>query len=270
MTTSQKVSDYLLNNTETLAINIVDKVINTMNLEIPELERTQAITMYIEFIRCLGEYVINEEEKIPDSLIAWSKKNAGMVSLEGKISTIFVRYPPTRDIITDILTDLGIEHKLSLKDHGKLIKQVNRLLDISLNETIFAFEHLTDEYQKETQRELAKLSAPIVPVKDGVVVLPLVGSIDSYKTQYLIENVVPKLAGLGINHVIADFSGVPNLNQEHVFHLHHIGQMLRLMGIHVISTGIRPELAQLAVKTGLDLSRGETYANLKKALESLE
>jgi rsbT co-antagonist protein RsbR len=43
-----------------------------------------------------------------------------------------------------------------------------------------------------------------------------------------------------------------------------------LMGIHVITTGNRPELAQLAVNTGLDLSRGETYTNLKKALESLE
>jgi rsbT co-antagonist protein RsbR len=270
MTSLKNIADCLLDNKKSLAVKIVDGVLTSMRLNIPDWEKTQAEEMYIEFVSCLGDYINNEEEIVPQTLLAWSKKNAAMVSLEGKISTIAVRYPPTRDVITDILTDLGIEFGLTLRELSKLVKQANRLLDLSLNETVLAFEHLAEEYQKKTKMELAEVSTPIVPVKEGIVILPLVGKIDAERAKYLMENVLPKIANLDVKHVIADFSGVPSLEQENAYHLQQIGQMLRLMGIHIISTGISPKLAQIAVNAGIDLSRSETYANLKRALESLD
>jgi rsbT co-antagonist protein RsbR len=270
MTSLNNIADYLLDNQKSIAHNIVDSVLTSMNINIPEWEKKQAEEMYIEFVSCLGDYINNEEDKVPQSLVSWSKKNAAMVSLEGKISTIAVRYPPTRDVITDLLTDLGIESGLNLRELSKLVKQANRLLDISLNETILAFEQLAEQYQKKAKMELAEVSTPIVPVKEGIVILPLVGTIDAERARYLMENVLPKIAHLDVKHVIADFSGVPSLERENGIHLQQIGQMLRLMGIHIISTGISPKLAQIAVNAGIDLSRSETYANLKRALESLE
>jgi rsbT co-antagonist protein RsbR len=269
MASALRISEYLVNNKEALAAKIVDGVLNKMDLTIPELERKRAVTMHIELMESLGEYILNEEERIPESLLFWSKRNAAMVSFEGKISTIAVRYPPTRDVITDILTELGMEYNLGLKELSKLIKQVNRLLDISLNETIETYEHLADEYRLQAQIELAEVSTPIVPVKDGVVILPLVGYMNSCKAQYIMERVIPKIADSGARDVIVDFSGVPSLEVEMAFRLKQIAQMLRLMGIHVITTGISPKLAQLVVHAGIDLSQ-TTFLTLKQALESLE
>ena len=271
MTSLRNISEYLHNNAEHLAIEIVDGVINNMQLEIPTEEKQQAINMYIKFMGFLGEFIKTGAEGVPQNLIEWSKMNAErQVSYAEKISNIIVRYPPTRDILTDIITRLSIEYELSILENVNLIKQINRMLDVSVSETVLAFEHLTDEYQKETQQELAKVSAPIVPVKDGVVILPLVGNIDSYRATYIMENVLPKIADLEINDVIVDFSGVLAIDRENAYYLHQIGTMLRLMGLNIIATGIRPDLAKVAVNVGINLSETKTFSNVKFALESID
>lgn len=65
---------------------------------------------------------------------------------------------------------------LTVEEHANTIKLFNYIMDISLNETVYAFERLSEECKQETDRELLNLSAPIVPIKEGVVVLPLVGA----------------------------------------------------------------------------------------------
>jgi rsbT co-antagonist protein RsbR len=264
-------SKYISENVEYLAIEVVEGVLHRMKLDIPEWEKEQAIAMYIELLRFFGESLINEgKDLVPDTFIDWSKRNAAMqVSSRGKISEIAVRYPPTRDVFTEILTRISIEIGLSVKENALIIKQINTMLDISLNGTVFAFERLFDEAREETQKELAALSAPIIPVKDGIVILPLIGDIDSYRANYIMEHVVPKLADMDISHVIADFSGIFTINVDIAEHLNQIGSMLQLMGIHVITTGLRPELVQIVVNSRINISAIETFANVKKALESI-
>jgi len=265
-------SKYINENVESLAAEVVEGVIRKIHLDIPESEKEQAIFMYVGFFEFLGESFIDEGKvPTPDSLIEWSKKNAAMqVSSGGEISEIVVRYPPTREVFTDILTEISIELGLSVKENAVILKRINTLLDVSLNETVFAFERLFNEARKETQKQLAALSAPIIPVKEDIVILPLIGNIDDYRANYLMEKVVPRLAGLDINHVIVDFSGIFEINEDIARHLHQIGNMLNLMGIHVITTGIRPELAQTMVNSRIDFSEIETFASVKRALESIK
>ncbi|UAL51577.1 MULTISPECIES: STAS domain-containing protein [Metabacillus] len=265
-------SKYIRENVESLAIEVVESVLHRMKLDIPEWEKEQAIAIYVELLSYFGESLINEgKDLVPDTFIVWSKRNAAMqVSSRGKISEIAVRYSPTRDVFTEILTKISIDLGLSVKENALIIKRINTMLDISLNETVFAFERLLDEAREETKKELAALSAPIIPVKDGVVILPLVGYIDSYRANYIMEYVVPKIADMDINHVIADFSGIFTINIDIAEHIHQIGSMLQLMGIHVITTGLRPELAQLVINSRINISAIETFANVKKALESIK
>lgn len=271
MTLVFNVSNHLKANAKSLAEEIVDGVLHSIKLEIPQWEKEQAIEMYIVFNNFLGDSLFVEEEGVPQTLIEWSKKNAArQVSPEGKISEIIVRYPPTRDVFTDIITNISIEFGLSLKDHSFIIKRINNMLDISLNETVFAFERLSDEYKVETQRELAELSAPIVLIKEGIAVLPLIGIIDSYRANYIMEKVVPKIAELGINYVIADFSGILKIDTDIAHYLHQIGQMFNLLGLQTLTTGLRPELAKTVVNSGINMSEFTTFANVKQALESIK
>ncbi|MER2009482.1 MAG: STAS domain-containing protein, partial [Psychrobacillus sp.] len=185
------------------------------------------------------------------------------------LSTLVVRYLPTRNVITDILTNLAITFDLNLKELSKLIKQVNRMLDMSLNETVANYEYLASEYQKMSQMELAKVGAPIVPVKEGIIVLPLVGHIDTYRIDYMIENLTPKIASAGVFYVIIDFSGVYKIDKGNVQYINELVQMIRIMGISVMATGICPDLAKMTINEGIDVAADVIYPNLKIALESI-
>ncbi|MFT9848817.1 STAS domain-containing protein [Aneurinibacillus sp. REN35] len=271
MSSISKVTNYLIEHAQSLAVEIVEGVLDRMNLHIPEWEKEQAITMYVEFLAFLGKTAACEEEEIPDDLIAWSKKNGEReASSGGRISDIIVRYPSTRIVFAERVTRLSVEYGLSVEETVSIIKRINFMLDISANETVFAFERLRYKIMKETQREMAELSAPIVPIEETIAVLPLVGSIDSYRATYILEKVVPKITELKIEHLIVDFSGIPTIDTAIAHYLFKIETVLRILGIHTIVTGIRPEIAQTVVSGGIDLSSIKTYANVKQALESMQ
>jgi rsbT co-antagonist protein RsbR len=144
------------------------------------------------------------------------------------------------------------------------------MLDLSLNETLFAFERLSDQIEQETQKEMAELSAPVVPIKEGVAVLPLIGSLDSYRAHYILENVIPRIAEEKVNYLIADFSGLHNIDLDIARYLFQIENVLRLLGITTIITGLRPKLAQTAVLGGIDLTSLKTFATVKQAVENID
>lgn len=268
MSSLKSISNYIFNNKELLANEIVNGVVHSIDMEIPPWEQEQAINMYIEFVSFIGEYVVSGEEKIPDSLLEWSKKNAAMVSLDGNLSILVVRYLPTRNVITEILTNLAVQFNLSLHELSKMIIQVNRMLDVSLNETVANYEFLVSEYKKTSQMEIAKVATPVIPVKDGIIVLPLVGRIDTFRIKYLIENSTPKIANIDVNYVIIDFSGVYKIDKVNIRLINEMVQMIRLMGINVIATGVSPDLAKMAIIEGIEIS-SIVYPNLKIALESI-
>lgn len=270
MTPKAKLAAYLMDHTESLSMEIVESVIQTMGLRIPEEEKNQAIAMYIELLGFLGKSIVEDHEEVPEDLLIWSKKNAHQqAAAGGEISEIAVRYPPTRGIFNDLLTKLSKEFGLSVEENAFIIKRVNRLLDVSLNETIFAFEKLTEQYKEKTQKEMAELSAPVVLIKEGVVVLPLIGVIDSYRARYILDKVVPKISELQVDFVITDCSGLLKIDTEIVSYLRQLSEVLQLLGINAILTGLRPELTQFIVNSGIDMSSIITFAHVKQALESI-
>ena len=220
------VANHIIANADSLAEEIVNGVLCNMKLDIPLWEKEEAIEMYITFMNFLGDSLLIEEDKMPEALIEWSKNNAArQVSPKGEISKIIIRYSPTREVFTDIMTKISIDFGLSLEDYAFIIKRINSMLDISLNETVFAFEHLSDKYKEETRKELAELSAPIVLIQDGIAVLPLIGMIDAYRANHIMEKVVPKIAELQIDYLIADFSCLFTIDTDVAYHLHQIGQL---------------------------------------------
>jgi rsbT co-antagonist protein RsbR len=264
-------SEYITENADVLSLEVVEEVLRKMEIDIPDREKKQAVAMYVAFLGFFADSLRNQnKELVPGGLIDWSKKNAARQAASGgNISEMLVRYPPTRETFTDTVTRIGLELGLSVQENTLIIKRINTMLDISLNETVFAFERLSEEYRRETQRELAALSAPIIPMRDGIVILPLIGDVDDYRANYIMEHVVPKVADMNVNYVIADYSGVLTINVDVAGRFYQIGKMFQLMGIHVITTGLRPELVQTAVNIGINVADFETFATVKKALESI-
>ncbi|WP_298829780.1 STAS domain-containing protein [uncultured Planococcus sp.] len=271
MSSFKDFSQYISENAESLSVEVVESVVQEMNLEIPDWEKEQAASMYVELLGFFGQSLPEGERiEVPDSLIEWSKKNAEMqVASGGKISEIVVRYPPTRQVFSEIFTRLSLDFGLTVVESAKATRGIDAILDVSLNETFYAFERLSERYQAEKQVELLNLSAPIVPVLNDVVVLPLIGVIDSYRIAHINTNVIPRIAEMNVNHVITDFSGVLTIDAHIAQSIQQIGGTLQLMGIHVVIAGLRPDLVQTIVHSGIDMLDTDSYATVKQALESV-
>lgn len=271
MSSFNDFSRYISEYAESLSAEVVKSVVQEMNLTIPEWEKERAAAMYVQLLGFFGQALLDGGQiKVPEALIAWSKENAEMqVASGGAVSAIVIRYPATRQVFSEIFTRLSVEFDLTIVESAKAIQAINAVLDVSLNETFFAFERFSERKQAETRVELLNLSAPIVPVLEDVVVLPLIGVMDSYRIAHIMNNVIPRIAEKNFYHVIIDFSGVLTIDDHMAQSLQQIGGTLQLMGIHVVIAGLRPDLVQAIVRSGIDMLDAETYATVKQALESV-
>jgi rsbT co-antagonist protein RsbR len=114
--------------------------------------------------------------------------------------------------------------------------------------------------------EIAEISTPVIRVWDGILALPIIGTLDSSRTQVVMENLLQEIVNSGSTIAILDISGVPAVDSLVAQHLIKTVAATRLMGAECIISGIRPEIAQTVVHLGIDLSNIVTKASLASAL----
>jgi rsbT co-antagonist protein RsbR len=147
------------------------------------------------------------------------------------------------------------------------VTTINKLLD-KLN--IITFETFLKGREEVIIRqtdEMNEISTPVIRVWDGVVALPIIGTLDSMRTQVVMENLLQEIVATGSSIAILDISGVPAVDSLVAQHLLKTVSATRLMGAECIISGIRPEIAQTIVHLGIDLSHIKTKASLASALK---
>lgn len=129
-----------------------------------------------------------------------------------------------------------------------------------------------EEYQRgresvimRQQQELLELSTPVVQLWKDVLALPLIGTLDSARTQVVMENLLQKIVETGASIAIIDITGVPTVDTLVAQHLLKTVAAARLMGADCIISGIRPQIAQTIVHLGVDLEDVTTKATLADA-----
>ena len=115
------------------------------------------------------------------------------------------------------------------------------------------------------QEELLELSTPVVQLFDNILALPLIGTLDSARTQIVMENLLQRIVETGAMIAIIDITGVPTVDTLVAQHLLKTVAAARLMGADCIISGIRPQIAQTIVHLGVDLSEVITKATLADA-----
>ena len=132
--------------------------------------------------------------------------------------------------------------------------------------------YTTDTFQKSRegiilrqQKELLELSTPVVTLWEGILALPLIGSLDSERTQVVMENLLERIVATGASIAIIDITGVPTVDTLVAQHLLKTVGAARLMGAECIISGIRPQIAQTIVHLGVDLGNVVTKASLSSA-----
>ena len=130
----------------------------------------------------------------------------------------------------------------------------------------------TEFYQKSReeviarqQSELLELSTPVVKLWDGILALPMIGTLDSARTQVVMESLLQRIVETGAEVAIIDITGVPTVDTLTAQHLLKTVTAARLMGADCIISGIRPQIAQTIVHLGVDLGAVITKATLADA-----
>ena len=113
---------------------------------------------------------------------------------------------------------------------------------------------------------LRELSAPILPIDRDTLVMPLIGMIDERRAQHILEVLLTRIATEQAELVIIDITGIPMVDTYVANGLMHAAQAAGLIGVQVVFTGIRPEVAQILVTLGIDLSRMVTLSTLERGI----
>lgn len=145
--------------------------------------------------------------------------------------------------------------------------KISRLLDSFSIVTFETFIKGREEVILRQTDEITEISTPVIRVWDGILALPIIGTLDSQRTQVVMENLLQEIVETGSGIAILDISGVPTVDSLVAQHLIKAVSATRLMGADCIISGIRPEIAQTIVHLGIDLTHIITKATLASALK---
>jgi rsbT co-antagonist protein RsbR len=145
--------------------------------------------------------------------------------------------------------------------------KVNKLMDSLGIITFETFIKGREEVILRQTDEITEISTPVIQVWEGILALPIIGTLDSARTQIVMENLLQEIVESGSTIAILDISGVPAVDSLVAQHLIKTVAATRLMGAECIISGIRPEIAQTVVHRGIDLSNIVTKSTLASALK---
>jgi rsbT co-antagonist protein RsbR len=153
----------------------------------------------------------------------------------------------------------------SAADQTDTRRSVSRMVDQLGLYTFEVFQKSREDLINRQQQEMLELSTPVVKLYDQILALPLIGTLDSARTQVVMENLLQRIVETGAEIAIIDITGVPTVDTLVAQHLLKAVAAARLMGADCIISGIRPQIAQTIVHLGVELSNVATKATMAAA-----
>ena len=145
--------------------------------------------------------------------------------------------------------------------------RVTNIIDRLALYTTEVHSRARDEIIQRQQADMLELSTPVVKLWDGILALPLIGTLDSRRTQVVMESLLERIVETSAEIAIIDITGVPTVDTLVAQHLIKTVNAARLMGTECIISGIRPQIAQTIVHLGVDLQGVTTKASLADAFK---
>ena len=144
---------------------------------------------------------------------------------------------------------------------------ISTLVDRMAQWTVATYQQTREDIIKRQQQDLLELSTPVIKLFEGVLAVPMIGTLDSARTQVVMETLLQRIVETGSRLAIIDITGVPTVDTLVAQHLLKTVAAIRLMGAECIISGIRPQIAQTIVHLGIDLQGIASKANLADALQ---
>jgi rsbT co-antagonist protein RsbR len=236
-------------------------------------------------VNAAGEQTLKTESRDFLSVFTEAAQTHGLTNLQGE------KWNAVRDVLTAVSTSrakdgftpsetasfifsfklpLFTRLRTEIGDAGKLADEIwnaTIVLDKLGLFTMEVFQKTREDTIARQQQELLELSTPVVRLWENVLALPLIGTLDSGRTQVVMQNLLEAIVATRSDIAIIDITGVPTVDTLVAQHLLKTVAAARLMGADCIISGIRPQIAQTIIHLGVDLSEVITKATMADAFK---
>jgi len=183
----------------------------------------------------------------------------------------------TEQIIGGLLTLRDVYGRSLFERYQQDMERLSAALDIYepvankiLSIVALAFVEEREKIVRQQQEAIRELSTPVLQVRDRLLILPIIGVIDSLRARQLTEQLLRAIRSNRAKVVVMDITGVPTVDSKVANHLVQTVDASRLMGATVVVTGVSPEIAQTLVTLGVDLSKMNTVGDLQGGIEAAD
>lgn len=186
------------------------------------------------------------------------------------VPTIFnTLYYPSRDTEDQITGVMCVATDITDQVEARQrTEAINDELEARVDERMKEIEHLNTQIIDAQRQALRELSSPLIPITDEVVIMPLIGTIDSQRSQQIIETLLEGIAHYKAELAIVDITGVSVVDTQIAQALIHAARAVNLLGAQVMLTGIQPRIAQTFIHLGIDLSGIQTRGSLQSGVSA--
>lgn len=264
----QELGMKIINHKYDLAKNI-DKV-KVQHGEKPAVLTDQLLELRGELFSYFGEALFNDLKDSEEQFVKWGKKNGQLaVQYEVPLDMALNSTRYYRIVLWDFIRNEINNEKFSVETVLKAASIIDPLLDETVHSFSVAYVENNNRVLGLAREAIEELSVPVVRLTRTVAVLPLVGTIDTHRSKLIMETSLQKCTELQIEHLFIDLSGVPVIDTMVAHNLFKVINSLKLLGVKVTLSGMRPELAQTVVSLGISFEGFSIAGNLYQELEAM-
>ncbi|MRG87217.1 RsbT co-antagonist protein RsbRA [Salinibacillus xinjiangensis] len=237
---------------------IADEKMNTKSLPVSEelFESTNR-----EFVNAIFSSV--EQQGSFDDLHDFSER---LINLGWPLSYLTEGMQAFRRVTTNFILEKS--ENVDTEFFKQVVESVDIWVDPIVNFLVSEYSGSWENTVSLQRMALQELSAPLIPVMEGITVMPLIGTIDTERAKLIMENLLDGVMKHNAEVVLIDITGVPVVDTMVAHHIIQAAEAVRLIGADCILVGIRPEIAQTIVNLGIDLSNFPTKSSLQKGFRS--
>lgn len=263
----REISTKLISLKETLANQrfIADE--NRYSTKIDDSLRNWRENLIIIFANSINE----DLDKTYENLRLWGLDGVNLlVNMELSLDLAIEEVRFYRNTIGEIIKEEAMNYNFSLPDFYEIISRFDSVVDRAVYWLSLSYSNTYASRIYAAEATALELSIPIVRVTEEIGILPIIGDIDTKRSQELMDKALQYGTDLDLQHIVIDLSGVPIIDTMVANHLLRVIEALKLVGINVILTGIRPEIAQTIVNLGIRLDGISTFSSLHHAIKYIQ
>jgi len=229
---------------------------------------TELTIFRLDLLTTYADSLLLEKEAANEVMAQWGNNMANLLVNHGlPLNLALEEISYYRDVIGEIIKEEAKNNDFSLDAFYQLISHFNSIVDNAIQ---FVSKSYVKDYGEKinyAQYAIDELSVPVVRMTEEIGILPLVGDLDTKRAQYLMENALEKGSQYKLKWLIIDLSAVPIIDTMVADQLFKVIEGLQLIGIEVVISGIRPEIAQTMGNLGIKVEEIRSFSSLHQAVQ---